>query len=803
MKKEKVASFITLIALCGAILPLNVWATPIQQDTGVQTQQTQQIVSNIQQNSEQNSVIQQDQTAINQGNNGVIQGNIGQTQGEGQNAIIVPQTTVEQSPVVQQTTMQQSTQSIPTSSTIPGSSSAETAKMLKKNVPVSRAYLQKTKTKGIQSYVQPFQNQTTTLSGLTVRSTMYFTRVDYWNVKNATFTLNFEVTQLASNQDSDITVSLNGVKFYSFRPNDKKGRQTIQISLPKDLIQTSNTLTIDGQVLTKDTKGNYRDIQTPANWLTIYDGSNVNFEFSIQQPKNEIRSFYNHFTGVDTLGNKQSVILVPENANISELQAATYALAGMSRLITTDNTTLPMNSLNNKIYTREPYQIVIAEYKNLPKKYKRYISSEDVANKACLRYIKTGNQHILIVTANTKELLIRAGRYIANQELMQETAQSKKIITESTSTFSSSLQSNGNYPLETNEQKLEGPNHQEQVYFIQLPSDQNNAKGSYVNLNFRYSKNIDFSTSLITVYVNNTPIGSKKLTKENANKDHLRVEIPKDMKLSNSFVIKVAFDLNMKDNNSDNMQTPWAYIENNSNAFIKTKSSPDVLFENYPSILITQRSFNNIGVQLPDKMNNEYYATLSNIFNLIGNYTESNIGTIDFFHEKMTKTDIMNHNLIVIGTPDDNPLIREYNNQLYFKYNNNFSTFKSNEKLSIESEYGRHLGTAQLLFNPFDNEKVALFVTGVTPTQVLLASSQIDTQEHVANLKGDAVAVDEDGQVYNYRFKSKANYKENITIVKELKDNPKLKWYAAIGLMVFILLILLIIFLVRKYQVRH
>ena len=671
------------------------------------------------------------------------------------------------------------------------------------NISVKKAMFKRSKNGKIQSYVQPFQNSTVTLSGLNVRSTMYFTRVDYWKIKKATFTLNFEVSQLANNQISDITMSINGVKFYSFRPNDKKGRQTIQVTIPADLIQDSNVLTIDGQIMDKAKDGHYLNVQTPANWLTIYDGSNVNFEFDIIPPTNQIRSFYNHFIGVDTLGNNHSAILTPQNPTPEELEAATYALAGMSRLITTDNTILPMNAFNNSDYNKRPYQVIIALYKNLPEKYRKQITKNDVNNRACLRYFNSKNRHVLVVTAETNELLVRAGRYVANQELMQETAKVTKYIYSGTSTFSSTLQFNGNYPLTSKNSKLVGPNHQEQVFFVQIPTDQTNAEGSYVNLNFRYSDNLNFDTSLMTIYVNNKPIGSKALTRKNANGDHVRFKIPTDTKLANSFVIKVAFDLNMKDDNDINMQTPWAYIENNSNAYIKTRSSSNVLFNNYPSILIEERSFNNIGVQLPEKMNSAYFDTISNIFNLIGNYAESNVGEINFYSKKMTKDQITNHNVIVIGTPDDNPLIREYNNQFYFQYNDDFDTFKSNEKLSIESSYGRTIGIDQLLFNPYDNQRTMLVVTGVTPEMVQLASTQINTEANMAMYKGDAIVIDSDGQRYDYRFKERASYKDKLSIIEQIKDDPNLKWYLAIGIASFTLFIVLMIFFIRKYQIRH
>ena len=173
---------------------------------------------------------------------------------------------------------------------------------------------------GSQTYTQQFQNTNTTLSGKSVRSTTYFNKIDYWDVKKATFNLTYATTQLRNDQASNITVSLNGVKFYSFKPSNNDGQQTISIDLPLNLLQSSNVLTIQSQIIDQNQSGDPES--TPANWLTIYNGSNVNFSYDVKQPDNQISAFYSHFTGNDTVSNHQSVILVPAKASNDELAAA-------------------------------------------------------------------------------------------------------------------------------------------------------------------------------------------------------------------------------------------------------------------------------------------------------------------------------------------------------------------------------------------------------------------------------------------------------------------------------------------------
>lgn len=618
------------------------------------------------------------------------------------------------------------------------------------------------------TYTQPFQNVTTSLTGTAVKSTMYFTRIDYWTVEKATFNLTYQLTQLETEEQSDLTVAVNGVKFYSWRPENTTEKQNQTIEIPLELIQGSNVLTLEGQIINGEGTDSYKLVETPANWLTIYDGSNVNFQYDLQLPEESIHSFYNHFVGADTIANQQSSILVPTDANETELAAASYALMGMARIITTSENYLPINTFDDEEQRNKPYQLLIAEYDRLPKEYQSQITS-DVDKQAVIQFFNSETQHVLVVTSKDQEQLLAAGCYLANQELMTQTEKSVKVIDSQTETFTSSLEFDGNIPLTSTGDKLTGSYHQEQVYFVSLPVDRNNADGSSLDLRIKYADNLDFENSLVTVYVNDIPIGSQKLTAEGVNGDEVRLIFPEGLEISDAFVIKVAFDLNVTNPEVlRNGKTPWALIENTSTVYMQTQEISDVLFANYPNVLITDQGLDNLGVVLPETLNSEYFKTLTNVLNLLGNYTQSNIGSIEYYRDVPKQKELSAHNLLILGTPTDNPLIKELNDKLYFQYDQNFETFLSNEKLSLETDYGKTIGTAQLLYSPFNSKAVALVVTGTTPETVYLASTQIKSQANTSIYQGDAIVVDTDYRRYDYRFKKNANAEENSPVAKIL-----------------------------------
>lgn len=651
----------------------------------------------------------------------------------------------------------------------------------------------------LKSYTQPFQNQTTSLTGTAVSANMYFIKVGYWDVQQATLNLNYQVSQLSDQTTSDITVSINGTKFYSFRPQNKTGLQTETIDIPTYLISGTNNLRITGQILDKDGKKNYDLAQTPANWLTIYSGANVNFQYLLKPPTTAIKSFYDHFSGPDTISNAETAISVPKQANNAELTAAVYALAGYARTMTNEEDQIPINTFDTKRARSSDYQMIIATYDHLPKRYQRLVDRSELNDRAVLKTYYNGDKHILLLTATNGDLLKKASRFVANQELMKETASATEYIDADTQTFTSSLQYDGSYQLTNTGEQITGPQHQEATFFVSLPMDRTNADGSQIRLHYKYARNLDFSRSLATVYVNNQPIGSQKLRVSKANDDTLTVSLPKGKALGNSFVIRVAFDLEMKNEaNATNNQTPWAYLESDSKAYIKSQPVNTQLFSNYPSLFLKNQTFNNIAVVKPARLTSYDFKTLTNIFNLLGNFAESNTGNIQFYDHVPSQKVLQNQNVIAFGTPRQNQLIRQLNNKLYFKFDHALTGFKSNEKLSVERAYGQRLGVAQLLRSPYNGKRVILAVTGAHSTDVQLASTQINFQKNISQYSGDAIVVDHDNNHYSYRFKTKKAVGQRHSVAQTVKQHSQLIIYLGLTLFAILLVALILFLLLRK-----
>lgn len=644
-----------------------------------------------------------------------------------------------------------------------------------------------------ETYTQIFQNPTTTLEGKSVQTDLYFSKIDYWDVKKATLSLNFQISQLAARQSSDITLALNGTKFLSFRPSKASGLQTKQVDLPLKLLQGINHLTIYGQVL-NDSHGELP--QTPANWLTIYNGANVNFQYDLNEATPSVKSFYNHFTGMDTVANHRSAIVVPDKATDAELTAALYALGGVARVITTTDAKIPLLAQGDNKLNDVDYQLVVAKYATLPDELRKQVKLAD--NQAVLQNVTRGNKHFLVVTAKTDVLLKKAAQFVANQELMSQTVASREVVDQKTQVFTSVLQYQGKYQLTQTDTTLTGAGHHSATYFVSLPVDRTNADGSTVDVHFRYAKNLNFKNALATVTVDGQKVGSKRLSEAKADGDILTVKLPRHRSLSNTFTISVDMDLEMAED-SDNQQTPWAVIGHESTANIRSTTRKELLFNNFPSTFIKNQTYRDMLIVRPKQMTNSDMATLTNIGNLFGNYAQSNTGDLRVTSEQPRREILNTASVVAFGTPKQNALIHELNDKLYFQFTKDQRGFLSNEKLSIERAYGQTIGTAQLLRSPYNDKHALLVVTGGTPEATLLGSSQISTQAEISQYAGDAIVVDPDNQHYSYRFKKVADVTAHQTAGQVVSSNRKILSYLAVAFMMVGILLLAVFLLVRKH----
>ncbi|MNI19766.1 cellulose synthase regulator protein [compost metagenome] len=501
----------------------------------------------------------------------------------------------------------------------------------------------------------------------------------------------------------------------------------------------------------------------------------------------------------------KSLITVPQNAGSAELEAATYALSGFAKDNALTDKTIGMLPYREDAVSSKNAVVLVALYDHVPAELKQLLSTtEDLGTHALIQLVNKDTKPTLVITSQDESLLIKAGRMAASNVLMSQLSGDLKIVDDATDVSEPAPAISSDVTLTETGDKLSGPNHREQTYFVSLPSNRSIADSGKISLDFRYAENLDFNRSLVTVSINDTPIGSKKLTKELANGDTLTLTVPQNLGISGNFSVKVAFDLEMVSAvctpNTDQM--PWAYIDKESLLHLNTKDRTDMLFNNYPYPFLRDGLYNHVAVVLPEEMDDYTYQSLANVFNLLGQYTGGNTGDIHFYTDEVSADNLKNNNVIAIGSYKSNKVIRDNNDKLYFRYSKDGTTIVSNEKMSIEEQYGTQIGTLQLVESPYESGRGLMAVTAVNAEDYYLISKLIASEKDKWKVYGDGVVADKDGNVSAYRFKTVTGAQQDSVVQQIAERGDVLQFVIAVVLVVTLVIVALLL-MFRKHMKKR
>jgi hypothetical protein len=657
------------------------------------------------------------------------------------------------------------------------------------------------------TYETSFTGSEISLTG-TSSQQQYFTVMDYWNIETVIINLHFQVSQTNVDQQSSVTLSLNGIPFYSFRPaSENNGEQSLSVAAPQGFLKEgSNTLSIQGNLKTGTEGYQLCSVDnTQDSWLHLFNTSNIAVKYTPKAITGGIQDFSARFSGMDTVKRGQSLLTVPENATGSELESATYALSGFAKGNTLNDKTIPLLPYREDTIKDKSAVVLVAMYDHLPDPLKNLVNTaSDLDTHAVIQLVNKDSSPVLVVTSKDESLLIKAGRLMASSDLMSQISDDLKVVDDTTDVADPAPPISSNITFTETGDKLTGPNHQEQTYFVSLPSNRSIADDGKISLDFRYAGNLDFDRSLVTVSINNTPVGSKRLTKELANGDVLNLDVPQSLNISGNFSVTVAFDLELASAicTPNTEQMPWAYISKESLMRLNTKDRTELLLSNYPYPFLRDGIFNRVAVVLPQEMDDYSYQSLGNIFNMLGQYAGGNTGDVHYYSDDVTADNLKDNNIIAIGTYKNNKVIRDNNDKLYFKYNKDGGTLLSNEKIAIEEQYGAGIGTLQLLDSPYESGRGMLAVTAVSPESYYLVSKLIASEQERWKVYGDGVIADKDGQVNAYRFKAISGAAKD-SVVSQVLERSDVLGFVVAAMLIVTLVVVSLLLMIRKHMKKR
>lgn len=579
-------------------------------------------------------------------------------------------------------------------------------------------------------------------------------------IERATLNLEIELTDvLADKVKSYLTFSLNGSQFYSMEINKRNGEpETITINLPGYLLKDgSNEVKVEGYLRCSDEP--CTDDYNTVNWLVLGGKSNIELVEKAKVYGNKIIEFP---YGLSESYDSNNKIIIPDKYTDGELSSALKfqtllgGINGNGEIVKwSDRGDLSKSNvifIGSKEEGESNLPIISNDIKDLTLDNEAYIGVNNSP------FSTRSDLKLISIISNSETELESAIKFLMNKDIYGQVSSSSTFVNSNLDLDKEIKPISSIITLDElgiSEMKVEGLFRKEVKIGYALPKNKKLSPGDKLELNLRYSENLDFDRSLFTVYINDTPIGSKKLEREKANNDNISIVIPKDVLNTSYLEIKLAYDLNLKGVECEKNQheQPWGLVTGDSYIQINSRNTNEFYFNNYPAPFVQDWDINDTMFIIPDNLPSKDLTALGNMANLMGKGMRYNLGKIGAVSIGNLKDEHKDNNIIVYGTPNSNKLIKELNNSLWFKYDKDWSKFLSNEKLYLMDDYAKNIATFQLDYSSYSSGKFMLVLT--SPNEELLTKSLVylGKETEVYKLYGDGAVIDIDGNVRNFKYK--------------------------------------------------
>ncbi|EJO5347868.1 cellulose biosynthesis cyclic di-GMP-binding regulatory protein BcsB [Clostridium botulinum] len=647
-------------------------------------------------------------------------------------------------------------------------------------------------------------------------SSAFFFKIDKnWNAQNVYLNLIFTESQLLDETKSTLTVYINNSPVYSMRIGDKKKyKESIKINIPKDKL-TSGYNEVKIKVYSRMSEKPCTDDMNTANWFIIHKGSYVHVDFKDREDSKNLKEFPFPYLKESDENPVNSMIMLANDFSQAQVTSAMMLSSNFGSKRKFDNVNMRIYKASEANLKNKLDVIFIGSTNNTPKELLALLSKEEISKLEKDAIVKevvspyNSNKKLLLLISNNEKNLIKAARLLCSKGYMKQIDRDA-IVVDDTMDVDDLNEVKGNKislrDLGYGNVMLKGPFKQEATFNLNIPKDRLIKEGSKVVINNRYSKNLDFDRSLITVYINDIPIGSKKLNSKTSDNDSLDISIPKDIRNSDNYEIKVVFNLEIKDLfcTFREGENPWAYILNNSYIYTPYKQGRDAVFENYPNPFIAKGEINDLTLVLSDNPTSTELTFAGDIMANIGHNVNVNTGEVNVVRAKNLSSRFKKNNLIVIGTPDSNSIIKKLNENLYIKFNKDFKGFLSNEKMKLLKDYSSKLASIQLIDSPYNKDNKAMVVTATYARDLSLAQNYLKEMSLIKRLKGNAVTIDREGTVnYSYfgdKYDTEKEEDNNISIFKNITFNSNVR-----NLLIFFIFMICILvggslLFIKKYK---
>lgn len=616
---------------------------------------------------------------------------------------------------------------------------------------------------GDSEYADFYFGSIQVLYGITSSVGLYAYIPDYAVPTSAVLRLNYSASDLIISEVSALTFYMNGTPFHSINiVNDVAGGQNVvYIKVPTELMSTGyNLLEVLCYARLTDDEG-CTDDYNGANWVKLEESTCLRVYYDIAEDAQNLEMYPYPFLSMMDESGMNCAVTVSDAAENGEMSAALMLLAGLGSSVSEKNdvlfTTIGQCDRANVIY--------VGMARNTPAELLALLDQEVPPTGALIQRVTAGEKEYLLIVSNEEAALLEAVRLLSDATRVEqlnsttayvsvgetqayiEAANVSTMALEDRYTFKDVLGHGASFT---------GPFQQVVTMYLPVAADYTLSSESRFSFNIRYSENLDFDRSLMTVYWgSDIPLHSRKLSREGAAGETVTFSVPADAIGASGTFMTIVFDLEIKelDCTVRSMNTPWAYITEDSTLYLPQGESTTLSLSNRPAPFQRQSRLNDVLLILPDDMKADEMNLAGRILAMLGSGSNP-YGDLTVIRASQFGAEYQDYNLIAVGRGAGNPFIKGVNENLYFKYDADMSAFESNSKLIMNETYAREAGTLQLLTSPYAPERALLVATALDNRGIAALTAQVSEEVKRWALTREAVVVNGHGKASSYQFSS-------------------------------------------------
>lgn len=654
--------------------------------------------------------------------------------------------------------------------------------------------------------------QNVLFSGIYKTHKFYFQIPEYWDCRYAYAQIEVELSQLIQDVPASLTFMLNGNPAATYRMDYRSGStQVFYVPLSMEYLKEGyNTLDITGYVRLYDDDGCVDDL-SGANWISLRGSSFVQVGYELKEFSGKISAYpYPFMSSLDETGSG-TAILVSDQCDTSELTAALLLRADLGSETAREDG-IALARLSDSAGT-EQHRIIVSLRSNLSERYRAAADaaagSQSLETTAMVHYLQEDGVDTLLITSDSGEALEEAAMMLMDESRVSQEKTGTAFVREHAA---DAIRAQTGGTLEAGRMTLDsltdsgmyfvGPFHQQGDIYLPFSGGYVLAESGMIDLKFRYSENLDFERSVVTVFWGDVPVSSKRLSRENAGGDTLSFTMPSDVVGTYAGKITIAFDLELPDlfctPRMDEM--PWAYVTGDSTFYLPVGAGGSYTLSQRPYPFEVSSRFNELDVVIPENISAAELNTLGRVIALYGEQP-SPYGSLSVsYADAMTAQENKTGNLIVIGTHSDNSLIRALNEHLSFRYSDTGSNFLSNDAMVLSDQYARDVATLQMFPSPYADGRAVLVAGTLDDAGMQNLGSFLRSAENVWKLGKDTALVDSNLELRTFELAEKKSAVSTPILKRMLDTNRETTIFtlAATGMMVLLLLAGILI-LIRIY----